>query len=117
MASTRESWQDVAAAKRANILATIPSKWLIPKHLMPSDDVLDVTTFPGSSGFFTKEELEITAASASEIVAQISSKVWTAEAVTLAFCKAASVAHQLVRRELAIIWHDWALWLTYDLDR
>lgn len=54
---------------------------------MPGDEVLDVTTFPESSGFFTKEELEIMMASASEIIAQISKKKWTAEKVTLAFCK------------------------------
>jgi amidase len=94
--SNKESWQGVAAAKRAATLASIPAEWLIPAHLMPADDVLDVTTFPEISGFFTKEELEITAVGASEIVRQISKKIWTAEKVTLAFCKAAAVAHQLV---------------------
>ena len=96
MTSIKESWQDVAAAKRAATLASIPAEWQIPAHLMPADDVLDVTTFPQTSGLFTKEELEITAAGASEIVRQISNKKWTAEKVALAFCKAASVAHQLV---------------------
>jgi hypothetical protein len=96
MASMKESWQDVAAAKRAATLASIPSEWLIPEQMVPSDEVLDVTKFPESSGFFTKEELEITAASASGIINQISKKIWSAERVTLAFCKAASVAHQLV---------------------
>ncbi|KAG0647462.1 Acetamidase [Hyphodiscus hymeniophilus] len=91
-----EGWQDVAAAKRKATLASIPSKWLIPAKLMPNDDVLDVTTFPKSSGLFTTAELNIMAATASEIVAQISKKVWTAEIVTLTLCKAASVAHQLI---------------------
>lgn len=100
MVSIKESWQDVAAAKRAATLASIPSEWLIPKYMMPNDDVLDVTTFPESSGFFTKEELEITAASASDLVGQISKKIWTAVRVTLAFCKAASVAHQLVSSQI-----------------
>ena len=96
MTGSKASWQDVAAAKRAATLASIPTKWLIPAGLIPSEDVFDVTTFPESSGLFTKEELEVTAASASRIVAQISKKVWTAEGVTMAFCKAASIAHQLV---------------------
>jgi amidase len=96
MVSSKESWQDVAAAKRAATLASIPSEWIIPSQMMPANDVLDVTTFPVSSGFFTKEELKIMAASASEIVRQISMKMWTAEIVTSAFCKAAAVAHQLV---------------------
>jgi amidase len=96
MTTTKQNWQDVAAAKRAATLASIPKEWLIPSNLMPADDVLDVTTFPKTSGLFTEEELKITAASASEIVDQISKKVWTAEKVTLAFCKTASVAHQLV---------------------
>lgn len=91
------SWQEIAAAKRASLQASIPSEWLIPPQLMPAEDVLDVTTFPKTSGLFTAEELHILDSGAADIYEKISKGAWTAEKVTIAFCKSAAVAHQLVR--------------------
>jgi amidase len=96
MATNKHDWQDIAAAKRASLLASIPSEWLIPKDALPADDVLDVTTFRESSGLLTAKELTITAATAKEIVENLSKGTWTAESVASAFCKAAAIAHQLV---------------------
>ena len=99
MATNKQGWQEISAAKRASLLASIPYEWLIPKNALPADDVLDVTTFRESSGLLTAKELAITAASAKEIVGNISKGTWTAESVTSAFCKTAAFAHQLVSRE------------------
>jgi len=96
MTSPPPKWQEIASTKRSSLLATIPPQWLIPTELMPSDSFQNITTFPNQSGFLTPEEVQITASSASDIVHYISTHVWTAEKVTLAFCKAAAVAHQLV---------------------
>lgn len=96
MADTKRSWQEVAAAKRASLLASIPPDWMIPEDLMPAEHVLDVTDLRKTSGLLTGREIEITDAGAVEIATQISKGVWRAEEVTLAFCKAAAIAHQLV---------------------
>jgi amidase len=103
MAAAKQNWQDIAAAKQASLLSSIPAEWLIPKELMPAEDVLDVTTFPKSSGLFTLEELQIIAAGVVEIIEQISHKKWSAQEVTRAFCKAAAVAHQLVLLDLGTL--------------
>lgn len=99
MAANRQDWQEIAAAKRASLLASIPSEWLIPKDALPADDVLDVTTVRKSSGLLTAKELTITAAGVKEIVENISKGTWTAQSVASAFCKAAALAHQLVSQE------------------
>lgn len=97
MAAPKQNWQEVAAAKRASLLASIPKEWLIPRDLMPGPDVLNIMDFRKSSGIFTEEELEITEATALGITDKISKSLWRAEQVASAFCKAAAIAHQLVR--------------------
>ena len=92
-----EKWEEIAAAKREALLASIPKEWHIPADVKPPDSQLDVTTFPQESGWFTSKELEITSKSAAELVEKLAKGQWTSEEVTLAFCKRASAAHQLVR--------------------
>ena len=91
-----EKWEEIAAAKREALLASIPKEWHIPADVKPPDSQLDVTTFRGS-GWFTPRELEITSKSATELIEKLAKGQWTSEEVTLAFCKRASAAHQLVR--------------------
>lgn len=98
MATTQRPWQEIATQKQQELLDSIPSEWLISADIKPSDSTLDVSTFPATSGFFTDDELAITASSATDIVKKISTGEWTAETVTLAFSKQAAVAHQLVSR-------------------
>ncbi|TAQ88359.1 hypothetical protein B7494_g3302 [Chlorociboria aeruginascens] len=92
----QKEWREIAAEKRASLLSSFPSEWIIPVDCLPSEEVLNVSAFPRDSGFFADEELRITEAGAVEIVENISQKVWTAEHVTTAFCKKAAVAHQLI---------------------
>lgn len=99
MVVTKQDWQGTAAAKRAALWASLPSEWMISHGSLPNEDVLNVTTFPHSSGMFTDKEILITAAGAVDIVDKISKGIWRAEEVTRAFCKAAAVAHQLVDYE------------------
>jgi amidase len=96
MTTTESNWEEIAAVKRAALLASIPSEWLIPTHSLPSEDEYDLTKFRVSSGFFTEEEIKITEATLYELADKIRRREWSAERVVTSFCKAAAVAHQLV---------------------
>lgn len=89
--------QESTGVKSTELFSTIPAEWVIPKELMPSEEVLDVSRFPEDSGWFTSEELSITSSAPDIILQRIASRTWTARAVTAAFCKRAASAHQLVR--------------------
>ncbi|RDI79023.1 ATP-dependent DNA helicase II subunit 1 [Venturia inaequalis] len=88
-------WQEIAKKKRAQLAYTIPQEWVIPDDIKPPETQLDVTAFPEQSGWFTPKELEITSASATNILAKTTTGEWSAEEVTWAFCKRASAAQQL----------------------
>lgn len=116
-----DTWQTVAARKQAERLHKIPQEWLLPQALLPddadtNDDDDDVSTFPSTSGFFTPRELELTNATASEVVRKIAKREWTSLEVTRAVCKRAAVAQQLVNC-LTEICFDEALQRAEALDR
>ncbi|CAN8102461.1 unnamed protein product [Discula destructiva] len=95
MTGPKEDWQVVAARKREALLASIPKEWIVPAELLPPASQKDVTAWPETSGWFTAQELAITALSASELVVKLASGNLTSVDVTKAFCKRASAAHQL----------------------
>lgn len=95
-----EDWQSIAKAKREALFNSIPSEWRIPQEKLPSEDQLDVTSFPKQSGMLSEKELEITSLPAQEILRRLHDRTWTSEEVTKAFCKRAAIAHQLVRPEI-----------------
>ncbi|GAP89722.2 putative fatty-acid amide hydrolase [Rosellinia necatrix] len=90
------TWEALAAQKRQELLSSIPEEWRIPSHLLPPDSEDDVTGFPESSGWFTREELDITNSTALELLPKLASGTLKSETVTRAFCKRAAAAHQLV---------------------
>lgn len=94
MAST---WQEISTKAKQKVLDDIPSEWKIPTDQLPGNEVLDVTGIPAECGLLSKQELEITESFATDIVAKIAKGSWTAEDVARAFCKRASIAHQLVK--------------------
>ena len=96
-----EKWEAIGAAKRKALHESIPKEWRIPADLMPLESQLDVMNFPETSGWFTKKELEITGSSATDLVQKLAKGELSSEEVTLAFCKRASAAHQLVRKTLS----------------
>lgn len=89
-------WKDISARAIQKVLDDIPLEWRVPANKLPGDDVLDVTGFPAQSGVLSDLELEITESFATEIVAKLAKGEWKAESVTIAFCKRAAIAHQLV---------------------
>lgn len=96
MSAPKMTWQEIAANKRAALLASIPEEWLVPQHLLPPQSQDDVTAWPRESGWFTAEELAITELSALELVPKLASGALKSLDVTKAFCKRAVAAHQLV---------------------
>ncbi|GME23614.1 putative general amidase protein [Neofusicoccum parvum] len=88
-----KNWQEIAAAKRAAILDSIPKEYII-KNLPTPEQQRDVTgTFIHQ--YLSAREIEITETDAVGIVAKTTSGEWTAVEVTKAFIHRASIAHQL----------------------
>ncbi|KAE8354146.1 amidase signature domain-containing protein [Aspergillus coremiiformis] len=110
-----DSWKSIAKSKQEALKAAIPSEWIIPAHLLPSEHQTDVTSFPRQSGWFTDRELEILSTSAPRILAHLETGSWTSEEVTKVFCKAAAAAHQLTNC-LSEIFFDEAIAQAKQLD-
>ena len=87
------AWQDRAADKRARLDKTIPAEWRIQSF--PTED--SVFDYAEKSGILTPKELEITKSSASDLVPKLAKGELKSVDVTLAFCKRAALAQQLVR--------------------
>lgn len=98
--ATTPRWEEIGARKREALSASIPEEWRIPADLLPPESQDDVTAWPETSGWFTEEELAITAQTASDLARQLVAGQLKSEDVTRAFCKRAAAAHQLVRRSL-----------------
>ena len=89
------SWENKAKAKLEAINNAIPTEWRLNKPVPSRQERLDVTG-QYIRQFLNDKEIQITESDAVEILKQISSGDWTAEAVTTAFCHRAAIAHQLV---------------------
>lgn len=85
-------WEDIAADKRSRISKSIPSDWVVQDA--PKDD--SMFDFPRTSGLLSAQELEWTNASATELVAKLAKGELKSVDLTLAFCKRAALAQQLV---------------------
>lgn len=108
-------WQRISARARRRLADSIPPAWRLPADKLPPDDQLDVRSIPASCGILSEHELTITDSVAVDIVANIASGTWTAYAVTLAFCKRAAIAQQLVNC-LTVTMFDSALARARELD-
>ena len=96
MATTTESWQEKADAKRESLHGLIPESWRLKDPIPSSEKQRDVTgkfLWP----YLSNREIEITESNAVDIVSHTTTGGWTAEEVTKAFCHRASLAHQIVR--------------------
>lgn len=94
---SQSKWEQISAKARQKVLDDIPAEWKIPQEKLPGDDIRDVTGAAASSGILSERELAITDSLATEIVAKVGTGEWKAEEVTVAFCKRAALAHQVVR--------------------
>jgi len=86
------NWEQLAADKRKRIHDSIPSDWRIQD--LPNNE--NAFSFPKESGLLSAREIELTESSATELVAQLAEGKLKSVDVTLAFCKRAALAQQLV---------------------
>ncbi|KAF2118945.1 amidase signature domain-containing protein [Lophiotrema nucula] len=93
-------WETLASSKRAQNHSKIPKEWLLPSTITDtisetsSQNVLDI---PTSCGLLTPQEVELTERyDATDLISKMSKGEVKSYDVTLAFCKRAAIAHQLV---------------------
>lgn len=88
------TWEDIAADKRRRIDASIPQEWRIDVTKIQDDSVMHIPAT--SNNIISSQELEITNSSAVDLVGKLAAGQLKSVEVTLAFCKRAALAHQLV---------------------
>jgi Asp-tRNA(Asn)/Glu-tRNA(Gln) amidotransferase A subunit family amidase len=88
------TWQAIAKHKQAERQSRIPKEWLLPSA--PSPNTLDVRSIPRTCGILSAKELDITEKyDATSLAQAIQSRIFSAEEVTIAFCKRAAIAQQV----------------------
>jgi amidase len=95
MDSSLKDYKVIAAEKQLQRSSKIPKSWLIPssKHY----DLSNLLEVPVTCGILTSLEVEITSKyDATALVDKLKDGVWSVEQVTVAFCKRAAIAQQLV---------------------
>lgn len=102
-------WQTLAAEKRARCQSLIPKAWELPSALVQSlshplesskNNLIELD-IPRRSGLLTEKELRITEAyDVRGLLKALASGDFTSLEVTVAFCKRAAIAQQLVRSTL-----------------
>ncbi|PWY84806.1 amidase [Aspergillus heteromorphus CBS 117.55] len=93
------TWQEKAQQKRTTAAAKIPVEWLIPSSDLTrlQATYTNMLSIPEQTGLLTPLDIEITSTgSATALLSSLASQKYTAEEVTLAFCKRAAIAQQLV---------------------
>lgn len=92
----QKHWTEIALEAQTLRDASIPREWLLP--VIPSPDVVNVMNVPYTCGLLTQEELQWTDKTAAELLELLHSSALKSYDLTLAFCKRAAIAHQLVSR-------------------
>ncbi|KAB5566472.1 putative fatty-acid amide hydrolase [Coniochaeta sp. 2T2.1] len=110
-----KNYQDIASEKKAQQLDKIPKDWRIPTDTY--QNVTNVMDIPLTCGLLSDIELRITSDyDATALLEQLKAGVFSAEQVTVAFCKRAAIAHQLTNC-LTEIFFDEAIERAKQLDR
>lgn len=95
MAPLLKNYQVLAVEKQLQRSNKIPKEWLIATK--PLHDATDILEVPVTCGILSDVEREITSKyDATALLEKLKSGVWSAEQVTVAFCKRAAIAQQLV---------------------
>ncbi|KAJ5347919.1 uncharacterized protein N7506_001172 [Penicillium brevicompactum] len=89
------TWQGIAEEKHASRDKAIPTEWRLPPGYVP-DGQLNVMDIPAECGLLTERELRITETDPVVLVEKMINRDFSSHEVTLAFCKRAAVAQQLV---------------------
>jgi hypothetical protein len=97
------NWETQAQICRDILNNSIPRQWLLPVDKLPSPERTNVLGVPRESGILSERELQITETDATGLVETMAEGTWTAEEVTIAFLKRATIGHQLVSTRVAPI--------------
>jgi amidase len=89
------AWETEADKCRQIREQSIPTQWLLNDEALPPQSRLNVLQVPSESGTLSVKELEITESDATSLTDRMGSGTWTAEEVTVAFLKRATIGHQL----------------------
>ncbi len=102
-----QDWKEVVSQKRAEVAKGLPQEWRLPSSILDTISAsadISVLDVPGTCGLLTAKELGITEQhDAVELIAKMAAKELSSSEVTLAFCKRAAVAHQVVSYEGSLL--------------
>lgn len=98
MLISTDSWQVKAEQKRNETLGKIPLEWRLPESEL--EKALKQRNLTGAffDQYLETHDISIVRQDATHIVDQVQKGQLSAKEVTLAFCKAAAVSHQIVSR-------------------
>jgi len=100
---SQQNWEEIVAKKRTQVAACLPEDWRLKQSIIDeakANPTAGVMHIPAQCGLLTPKEVEITENyDAVELIQLMASKKLTSYQVTLAFCKRAAIAQQLVRSE------------------
>lgn len=102
MASSQQSWQSIASSKQEKRWSLIPEQWRLSERYSLGSNVMNV---PETCGILTATEIEISSHDAVQILSLIADGTYSCESVTVAFCKRAAIAQQLVSFPLSVKEH------------
>lgn len=91
-----EEWQKLAAKKRQSILDRIPKKWLLTEAQIEEAKQQRDLTGSYIEKFLDPVQVKITKLDGALLHEALAEGRLTATEVTIAFCRAAAVAHQIV---------------------
>ncbi|EXJ79376.1 hypothetical protein A1O3_08878 [Capronia epimyces CBS 606.96] len=96
MGSITGDWRLKAARGKKIQQESIPKQWILAPERLPPTSQLCVIDVPKESGLLSEKELIITESTATSLVDKMASGTWTAEEVTIAFLKRATLGQQLL---------------------
>jgi amidase len=95
MSSVSSDHKTLAAEKKLQRSNRIPKAWLIP--LAEYESIANLLDVPVICGVLNDIERDITSNyDATALLEKIRARIWSIEQVTVAFCKRAAIAQQLV---------------------
>jgi len=98
MLTEQTPWEIEADKCRKILSSSIRTDWKLPQDKFPPTDRSNVLDVPKESGLLSQKELDITDSDATGLVKMMGTGEWSAEEVTVAFLKRATIGQQLVSR-------------------
>jgi amidase len=99
---TKGDWRAIAKAKQAERWSKIPKEWIIREELYKGE--INVTSIPTICGVLTENEIHITSDyDATALLEKLRVGKFSSEEVTVAFCKRAAIAQQLVKAPASLL--------------